>query len=168
VLRNDEFFKKGFHFRYRYLERSGQVLDDILVNRPACEAPKGTIQSAVEDNTKTFEIADLMARGEQVYQANCAACHQADGMGMAGVFPAISGSKTANGPIEGHIAIVLNGVPGTAMAAFAGMLSDADVAAVVTYQRNAWNNKMRDLAQPTEIAVARGGAATEAAAPAAQ
>jgi cytochrome c oxidase subunit 2 len=129
---------------------------------------KGAAQSAAEDNTKTFEIADLMARGEQVYQANCAACHQADGMGMAGVFPAISGSKTANGPIEDHIAMVLNGVPGTAMAAFAGMLSDADVAAVVTYQRNAWNNKMGDLAQPAEIAAARGGAAGEAAAPAAQ
>lgn len=129
---------------------------------------KGTAQNVAEDNTKTFEIADLIARGEQVYQANCAACHQADGMGMAGVFPAISGSKTANGPIEGHIALVLNGVPGTAMAAFAGMLSDADVAAVVTYQRNAWNNKMGDLAQPAEIAAARGGAAAEAAAPAAQ
>ncbi len=129
---------------------------------------KGTAQSAAEDNTKTFEIADLMARGEQVYQANCAACHQADGMGMAGVFPAISGSKVANGPIEAHIALVLNGVPGTAMAAFAGTLSDADVAAVVTYQRNAWNNKMGDLAQPAEIAAARGGAAAEAAAPAAQ
>ncbi|MHB1060351.1 MAG: cytochrome c oxidase subunit II [Thiobacillus sp.] len=129
---------------------------------------KGAAQSTAGDNAKTFEIADLMARGERVYQANCAACHQADGMGMAGVFPAISGSKVANGPIEDHIALVLNGVPGTAMAAFAGMLSDADVAAVVTYQRNAWNNKMGDLAQPAEIAAARGGAATEAAAPAAQ
>ena len=129
---------------------------------------KGTAQSGAEDNTKTFELTDLMARGEQVYQANCAACHQADGMGMAGVFPAISGSKVSNGPIDAHIALVLNGVPGTAMAAFAGMLSDADVAAVVTYQRNAWNNKMGDLAQPAEIAAARGGAATEAAAPAAQ
>ncbi|MHB8823728.1 MAG: cytochrome c oxidase subunit II, partial [Thiobacillus sp.] len=86
---------------------------------------KGAAQSTAGDNAKTFEIADLMARGERVYQANCAACHQADGMGMAGVFPAISGSKVANGPIEGHIALVLNGVPGTAMAAFAGMLSDA-------------------------------------------
>ncbi len=129
---------------------------------------KGATQAAAEDNTKTFEIADLMARGEQVYQANCAACHQADGMGMAGVFPAISGSRVANGPIADHIAIVLNGRPGTAMSAFAGMLSDADIAAVVTYQRNAWNNKMGDLAQPAEIAAARSGAAGEAAAPAAQ
>ena len=132
------------------------------------EKKKGAAQSASADNSKTFEMTDLMARGEQVYQANCAACHQADGMGMAGVFPAISGSKVANGPIADHIAVVLNGVPGTAMASFAGMLSDADIAAVVTYQRNAWNNKMGDLAQPAQIAAARGGAAAEAAAPAAQ
>jgi cytochrome c oxidase subunit 2 len=132
------------------------------------EKKKGAAQSAAADNSKTFEMTDLMARGEQVYQANCAACHQADGMGMAGVFPAISGSKLANGPIADHIAVVLNGVPGTAMTSFAGMLSDADVAAVVTYQRNAWNNKMGDLAQPAEIAAARSGAAAEAAAPAAQ
>jgi cytochrome c oxidase subunit 2 len=129
---------------------------------------KGTAAVAAADNTKTFEMTDLVARGEQVYQANCAACHQADGMGLAGVFPAISGSRAANGPIADHIAVVLNGVPGTAMAAFAGMLSDADIAAVVTYQRNAWNNKMGDLAQPAEIAAARGGVAGEAAAPAAQ
>lgn len=132
------------------------------------EKKKGAAASAAEDNTKTFEIADLMARGEQVYQANCAACHQADGMGMAGVFPAISGAKIASGPIDAHIDVILNGRPGTAMAAFAGQLSDADIAAVVTYQRNTWDNKTGDLAQPAQIAAARGGAAGEAAAPAAQ
>lgn len=129
---------------------------------------KGAAQNAAEDNTKMFEIADLMARGEQVYQANCAACHQADGKGLPGVFPAISGAKIASGPIDAHIGVILNGRPGTAMAAFAGQLSDADIAAVVTYQRNAWDNKTGDLAQPAKIAAARGGAATEAAAPAAQ
>jgi len=60
---------------------------------------------------------------------------------------------------------VMNGRPGTAMAAFAGQLSDADVAAVVTYQRNAWDNKAGDMAQPVEIAALRGGQA-EAGAPA--
>ncbi|MDP1643910.1 MAG: cytochrome c oxidase subunit II [Thiobacillus sp.] len=129
---------------------------------------KGATQAAVADNAKSFEIADLVARGEKVYQANCAACHQASGMGMPGVFPAINGSKVATGPIAEHINVVLNGRPGTAMAAFAGQLSDADIAAVVTYQRNAWDNKMGDLAQPAEIAAARGGAASEAGAPAAQ
>jgi len=129
---------------------------------------KGTAAIAAADNSKTFDLADLVARGEQVYQGNCAACHQADGKGLPGVFPAISGSAVATGPIAGHIAIVMNGKPGTAMAAFAGQLSDADIAAVVTYQRNALGNKMGDLAQPAEIAAARGGAASEAAAPAAQ
>jgi cytochrome c oxidase subunit 2 len=129
---------------------------------------KGAAAVAAGDGTKVFELADLMTRGESVYQGNCAACHQADGKGMAGVFPAIDGSKVATGPIADHIARVMNGVPGTAMAAFAGMLSDADIAAVVTYQRNAWNNKTGDLVQPAQIAAARGGAAAEAAAPAAQ
>ncbi len=128
---------------------------------------KGGAQVAAADNTKTFELAELVTRGEKVYQANCAACHQANGMGLPGAFPAISGSKIATGPIDAHINIVLNGKPGTAMAAFGGQLSDADIAAVVTYQRNTWDNKVGDAAQPAAIASARGGAA-EAAAPAAQ
>ena len=128
---------------------------------------KGGAVVAAADNTKTFETAELVERGEKVYQANCAACHQANGMGLPGAFPAISGSKVATGPIADHINIVLNGKAGTAMAAFGAQLSDADIAAVVTYQRNAWDNKMGDAAQPAAIASARGGAA-EAAAPAAQ
>ena len=132
------------------------------------EKKKGAATSAAADNTRTFDAAELIARGETVYQANCAACHQADGKGLPGVFPAISGSKVATGPIAEHINVVLNGRPGTAMAAFAGQLSDADIAAVVTYQRNAWDNKTGDLVQPAKIAAARGGAAGEAAAPAAQ
>lgn len=127
---------------------------------------KGAADSAAADNDKTFDAAELIARGEKVYGANCAACHQANGMGLPGAFPAISGSKVATGPIEAHIGIVLNGKPGTAMSAFGGQLSDADIAAVVTYQRNAWDNKVGDAAQPAQIAAARGGA--EAAAPAAQ
>jgi len=129
---------------------------------------KGAAQTAAADNAKSFELAELMGRGEKVYEANCAACHQASGMGLPGAFPAINGSKIATGPIADHINIVLNGKPGTAMAAFGGQLSDADIAAVVTYQRNAWDNKTGDLAQPAQIAAARGGAASEAAAPAAQ
>ena len=128
---------------------------------------QGAAHAAAADDAKSFAIAELVTRGEQVYQANCAACHQANGMGLPGAFPAINGSKVATGPIADHIQVVLHGRPGTAMAAFGGQLSDADIAAVVTYQRNAWDNKMGDLAQPAEIAAARGGAA-EAAAPAAQ
>jgi cytochrome c oxidase subunit 2 len=129
---------------------------------------KGGAQLAAADNTKTFSTAELVERGEKVYQGNCAACHQANGMGLPGAFPALNGSKVATGPIADHIRIVLNGGrPGTAMVAFGKQLSDADIAAVVTYERNAWNNKMGDAAQPAAIAAARGGVA-EAAAPAAQ
>ena len=127
---------------------------------------KGAAVSAAADNGKTFDHAELVARGEKVYAANCAACHQANGMGLPGAFPAINGSKVATGPIDEHIKTVLNGRPGTAMAAFGKQLSDADIAAVVTYQRNAWDNKMGDSAQPAQVAADRGG--SEAAAPAAQ
>lgn len=120
---------------------------------------------AAADNSKTFTQEELMAKGEAVYNANCAACHQANGMGVPGAFPAISGSKVATGPIEDHLKTVINGRPGTAMAAFGGQLSDADIAAVVTYQRNSWDNKMGDMAQPAQVAGLKGGA--EAAAPAA-
>jgi len=129
---------------------------------------KGIAQVAAADNSKTFDTKELVERGEKVYQANCAACHQANGMGLPGVFPALNGSKVATGPIAEHIKIVVHGGrPGTAMVGFADRLSDAEIAAVVTYERNAWNNKMGDAAQPADIAAARGGVA-EAAAPAAQ
>ena len=129
---------------------------------------QGNAQAAAADNGKTFDTKELVERGEKVYQANCAACHQANGMGLPGVFPAMNGSKVATGPIDAHIKIVMHGGrPGTAMVGFADRLSDAEIASVVTYERNAWDNKMGDAAQPADIAAARGGAA-EAAAPAAQ
>ncbi|WP_407702858.1 cytochrome c oxidase subunit II [Thiobacillus sedimenti] len=128
---------------------------------------KGSAQAAAADNGKTFSRDELVERGEKVFQANCAACHQANGMGIPGTFPALNGSKVATGPIAAHIGIVLHGGrPGTAMVGFADRLSDAEIAAVVTYERNAWNNKMGDAAQPADIAAARG--AVVAAAPAAQ
>lgn len=128
---------------------------------------KGAARTAAAEDTKTFDTAALIERGEKVYRANCAACHQANGMGVPGAFPAINGSRVATGPIAEHIRVVLNGRPGTAMAAFGGQLSDAEIAAVVTYQRNAWDNRMGDAAQPAEVAALRGSTA-RAAAPAAQ
>jgi cytochrome c oxidase subunit 2 len=104
---------------------------------------------------KQWSRLDLMVHGEKVYSTNCAACHQAGGEGVPGAFPAINGSAVATGPKKEHLALVMNGREKTAMAAFANQLSDVDLAAVVTYQRNAWANSTGDLVQPSEVKAAR-------------
>lgn len=126
---------------------------------------KAAVQTAAADNNKTFTLDEMQARGEKVYTANCAACHQANGMGIPGAFVALNGSKVATGAIDEHIKVVLHGRPGTAMAAFGPQLSDADIAAVVTYERNAWDNKVGDMAQASQVAALRGGSAPAAPAP---
>ena len=107
-------------------------------------------EATVVDVNKIFTIDELKVEGEKVYAANCAACHQANGKGLPGAFPALDGSKVANGPKTKHVNIVVNGETGTAMAAFKH-LSDVDIAAVVTYERNAWGNSTGDIVQPSEI-----------------
>ncbi|MBP0132312.1 MAG: cytochrome c oxidase subunit II [Nitrosospira sp.] len=102
------------------------------------------------DVNKVFTMDELKAEGEKVYAGNCVACHQANGKGIPGAFAALDGSKIATGPIEEHIGMVLNGKANTAMAAYKH-LSDVDVAAVVTYERNAWGNTAGDLIQPSKI-----------------
>ena len=130
-----------------------------VVSEPAYRAwiaeKQGAAKAAAADDARSFALAELVERGERVYAGHCAACHQANGMGLPGAFPAINGSKVATGPIDEHIRVVMDGRPGTAMSAFAGQLSDAEIAAVVTYQRNAWDNKVGDLAQPERIAATR-------------
>lgn len=93
-----------------------------------------------------------MTRGSEVYAQQCVACHQAKGQGIPPVFPAITGSVVATGPIDAHIDIVLNGKPGTAMAAFKGRLSDEDIAAVLTFQRNGLGNSVGDSVQASDLA----------------
>jgi cytochrome c oxidase subunit II len=111
--------------------------------------------AAADDPNKVWAAAELKARGEKVYAANCVACHQATGKGLPPAFPALDGSKIATGDKKAHIDIVLNGKAGTAMAAFAKQLSDTDIAAVITYERNAWGNKTGDAVQPGEVKAAR-------------
>ncbi len=103
---------------------------------------------------KTWTKDDLMKRGEQVYNASCAACHQATGAGIPGVFPGLVNSKIATGPAADHINIVLNGKAGTAMQAFGQQLNDADLAAVITYERNSWGNEA-SVVQPADVKAAR-------------
>jgi len=97
----------------------------------------------------------LMSKGEEAYEKTCAVCHKEDGLGMPPAFPALKGSKIATGPVKDHINIVLNGKPGTAMQAFGTQLNDDDIAAIITYERNAWGNNTGDVVQPADIAAAR-------------
>ena len=89
---------------------------------------------------KEWTREELMVRGENVYQKNCVACHQADGTGVAGAFPALRGSEIVLGSLAGQVEVVQNGVTGTAMQAFGSQLSPVDLAAVITYTRFAWGN----------------------------
>jgi cytochrome c oxidase subunit 2 len=111
--------------------------------------------AVAEDPNKKWSLAELKARGEKIYATNCVACHQANGQGVKGAFPALDGSKIVNGPRGRHIEIVLNGKQGTAMAPFGKQLSDTEIAAVITYERNTWSNRSGDVIQPNDIATAR-------------
>jgi cytochrome c oxidase subunit 2 len=116
---------------------------------------KKNLAAAAEDPGKKWELADLRARGEKVYAANCVACHQANGKGVPNAFPALDGSKIVNGTIAENLAIVVKGKAGTAMLPFGKQLSATDIAAVVTYIRNAWSNKpAQNLVQPAEVQAA--------------
>ncbi|WP_407080234.1 cytochrome c oxidase subunit II [Alteromonas aquimaris] len=104
-----------------------------------------------------MSMEELMSEGKRVYNAACAACHMPSGEGLPGVFPALKGSAMVLEDRLAHIDIVINGKAGTAMQAFGKMLSLKEIAAVVTYERNAWGNNTGDLVQPKDVnAVATG------------
>ncbi|WP_339644418.1 cytochrome c oxidase subunit II [uncultured Porticoccus sp.] len=104
-----------------------------------------------ELSKKTFTMDELMAQGKEAYDRSCAACHQVNGQGIAGVFPSMIGGAITTGDITSHIDIVVNGKAGTSMQAFGGQLSEVDIAAIVTYERNAWGNNTGDIVQPIDI-----------------
>jgi cytochrome c oxidase subunit 2 len=111
--------------------------------------------AAASGADREWTMDELLARGAEVYGTFCVACHQANGQGLPPVFPALTGSAITVGPAEAHIDRVMNGKPGTAMAAFAGQLNDVDLAAVITYERNALGNSVGDTVQPAAIKAAR-------------
>ncbi len=98
-----------------------------------------------------MSMDELMVSGKKVYLAKCAACHMPNGEGLPGVFPAIKGSALALNDRPGHIDILLNGRTGTAMQAFSKQLTLSEIAAVITYQRNAWGNNTGDIVQASEV-----------------
>ena len=103
---------------------------------------------------KDWTMAELMEKGQSEYNTRCAACHQINGQGLPPAFPPLKGTGVSIGDIQAHLDIVLNGVPGTAMVAW-NSLNDLELAAIITYERNAWGNDTGDLVQPRDIKAAR-------------
>ena len=118
-------------------------------------AKKAEAEAAKSGADRDWTLDELVERGKVVYGTYCVACHQANGQGLPPAFPALAGSAIATGPIEGHMNRVMHGKPGTAMQAFAAQLNDVDIAAVITYERNAFGNNKGDLVQPKQIKAAR-------------
>jgi cytochrome c oxidase subunit 2 len=118
------------------------------------DGQKKKMAASADDPNKTYTMDELKARGAQVYSSNCAVCHQATGKG-AGQFPALDGSKIANGPIADHVSIVLKGKG--AMPNWGATLNNVEIASVITYERNTWGNHTGDILQPLQVADARNG-----------
>lgn len=140
---------------------------------------RGEKSKKAEDTTKQWTKLELMNLGKQIYNKTCAVCHKPDGAGMPPTFPALAGSKIATGAVAKQMDVVINGVAGTGMQAFGKQLSNTEIAAVITYERNSWGNddtakygaQAGGLVQPAQIAEAKGEkpsapAATEAPKPA--
>ncbi|MDO9073948.1 MAG: cytochrome c oxidase subunit II [Rubrivivax sp.] len=118
------------------------------------EGKQKEMAALADDPNKTWTLAELTARGEKVYAANCVACHRADGKG-AGPIKALDGSAIVIGTDHAkQIAVLLNGAANGAMPAWK-TLSDTEIAAVITYTKNHWGNQTGQLVQPAEIVAAR-------------
>jgi len=112
------------------------------------------IAAAADDPSKVWTLTDLVQRGESVYAANCAACHQANGKGAGPIKP-LDGSPVVLDADKGKmIHVVLNGAANGAMPAWK-QLSDTEIAAVITYAKNHWSNKTEQIVQPAEVQAAR-------------
>ncbi len=119
----------------------------------AQEEQKQAEIAAANSLDKTFTKEELLAEGEKAYLARCSACHQATGQGLPPTFPALAGSAVATGPVADHIHVVQHGR--NAMPAFAAVLTPKEMAAIITYERNAWGNKPKDgvdVVQPRDVA----------------
>lgn len=108
-------------------------------------------QAAKEALDASLSLEELNTIGEQVYASRCAVCHQANGEGIPGAFPAIKGSPVALGNVSEQIDVIVYGRSGTAMQAFDNQLTEKEIAAVITYQRNAWGNDTGDVIQASDI-----------------
>ena len=113
------------------------------------EEKKAQALAAASSADREWSQAELIAKGAEVYQANCASCHMADGQGVPGTFPALAGSSVVTGPLDGEVSIVLNGRG--MMPSFGAMLNASDLAAGISFTRNGLSNKVGDSVQPLII-----------------
>ena len=144
-------------------EQPVSVQQDESVAPPTAEMPivenneesvKQPEPSEPEISAGGNQAADKEAQmriGQEVYESHCLSCHQAGGEGIEGIFPAIKGSTVVNGPVGGHIDLILNGKP-PLMASFRNVLKPEEIAAVITYQRNALGNNVGDVVQASDVA----------------
>lgn len=112
-------------------------------------------EAAVAARAKTWTMVELLPTGEEVFVKHCATCHQRDGRGQGAKYPALVGSEIATGAITDHLNRVMNGKTDTEMQAWAPQLSDLEIAAVITYERNSWGNDTGDIVQPITVYEAR-------------
>jgi cytochrome c oxidase subunit 2 len=117
------------------------------------EAQRIAMSAKADDPTKVWELADLTARGEKVYSANCAACHLPTGKGGGAVKPLDGAAVVLDADKTKQIAVLLNG-QNNIMPSWK-QLSDTEIAAVITYTKNNWSNKTGQLVQPSEVVAAR-------------
>ena len=118
------------------------------------DGEKKKMAALADDPAKVWELPDLVARGEKVYAANCAACHQASGKGAGPIKPLDASPVVLDADKVKQIHVVLNGAANGAMPAWK-QLSDTEIAAVVTYTKNSWSNKTGQIVQPAEVLAAR-------------
>lgn len=162
--------------RYAHKYKDGECTSWLVSARTGyryCASPpiditvplyKGPVLATMpKDVEEIVDMPSLMARGEEVYGAYCQTCHQADGKGLPGTYPPLAGSGDYYGTPENHVGIIVNGLNGAitvqgqafngAMAPH-GFLSDYEIAAVATYERNTWGNT-DGMVTPEAVATAR-------------
>jgi cytochrome c oxidase subunit 2 len=121
------------------------------------EGQQQILAKGAVDPNKEWSSQELVTAGTKLYGSMCISCHQANGGGVPGAFPALDGSKIVTGPKAENIAIMLQGKPGTSMQSFA-QLSDVDLAALITYSRQSWGNGGNGqdaVVMPADIQAAR-------------
>jgi cytochrome c oxidase subunit 2 len=118
------------------------------------EGEKKKQAAKADDPSKVWTLDDLSKRGEKVYAANCAACHQANGKGAGPIKPLDGSAVVLDADKLKQVSVLLNGQNNGAMPAWKS-LSDTEIAAVITFTKNNWSNKTGQLVQPADVLAAR-------------